>query len=114
MLEQRAHALEPLALDGTAGALPDPPDPAHGPIRTMSPHMALRLEVDRRMEAWRDGPGGRLALGAGIAAARSWRRALEGVTFVGITGTAGKTTAKELLLAATGSTLRITGNRAAA
>jgi UDP-N-acetylmuramyl pentapeptide synthase len=71
--------------------------------------MALRIVLDRRVEAWRAGPFGRLALATGITAARTWRHALGGVTFVGITGTAGKTTAKDLLLAAAGPTLRLTG-----
>jgi UDP-N-acetylmuramyl pentapeptide synthase len=72
--------------------------------------MALRLVLDRRVEAWRAGPFGRLALHAGITVARVWRSFLRRTVFVGITGTAGKTTAKELTLAALRTQLRVTGN----
>ena len=48
----------------------------------------------------------RLRLQAGIAAATLQRRRLTGCTFIGVTGSAGKTTTKELIAHALGSTLR--------
>jgi UDP-N-acetylmuramyl pentapeptide synthase len=70
--------------------------------------MALRLVLDRRVEALRAGPLGRLALLAGIATARTYRPALPGVRFVGVTGTAGKTTTKDLVVAVLAPRLAVT------
>ena len=48
----------------------------------------------------------RIRLRAGIAAATLQRRRLTGCTFIGVTGSAGKTTTKELIAAGLGSALR--------
>jgi len=61
--------------------------------------MALRLQVNRAERWLRRGPAGRLAVTMLVAAGRVRRRRLDGALFVGITGSTGKTTAKELTYA---------------
>jgi UDP-N-acetylmuramoyl-tripeptide--D-alanyl-D-alanine ligase len=76
--------------------------------------VAVRLELLRLSRRLRRGLPGRIALRVGVPVA-SWRRGrLDGVCFIGITGSNGKTTTKELvaaILETQGRTIKTQGNR---
>ena len=67
------------------------------PLWTARSHM----DKPQRVALVRD-----LRLRAGLAAATAYRRRLDSVTFIGVTGSCGKTTTKELVAAALASELR--------